>query len=116
MSRRVRNRVTATALGGLLLGAALLTTGTASADQVEGGGWQVVFGGGGVLGISCRSTPSVESMVVPAEGPVRWSTGPVAARGCSSTARPVARSRRTARPRWSSATVPPRSASIRVAR
>ncbi|MFI7375583.1 hypothetical protein ACIBSW_36385 [Actinoplanes sp. NPDC049668] len=59
------------ALGGLLLGAALLTTGTANADQVEGGGWQVVFGGGGVLGISCQSTPSVESMTVPAEGMVR---------------------------------------------
>ncbi|MBB4767303.1 hypothetical protein BJ971_007859 [Actinoplanes digitatis] len=59
------------ALGGLLLGAALLTTGTANADQVEGGGWQVVFGGGGVLGISCQSTPSVESMIVPAEGTVR---------------------------------------------
>ncbi|MEU7903845.1 hypothetical protein [Actinoplanes sp. NPDC049118] len=71
MSRQVRHRVTAVALGGLLLGAALLTTGTANADQVEGGGWQVIFGGGGVLGISCQSTPSVESMVVPAEGTVR---------------------------------------------
>ena len=70
MSRRVRNRVTATVLGGFLLGAALLTTGTASADQVEGGGRQVVFAGGGVLGLSCRSTPSVESMVVPANGRV----------------------------------------------
>ena len=71
MSRQVRHRVTAVALGGFLLGAALLTTGTANADQVEGGGWQVVFGGGGVLGISCQSTPSVESMIVPAEGTVR---------------------------------------------
>jgi hypothetical protein len=71
MSRRVRNRVTATALGGFLLGAALLTTGTANAEQVEGGGRQVVFAGGGVLGLSCRSTPSVESMIVPADGRVR---------------------------------------------
>ena len=71
MSRRVRNRVTATALGGFLLGAALLTTGTASAEQVEGGGRQVVFAGGGVLGLTCKSTPSVESMTVPAEGTVR---------------------------------------------
>jgi hypothetical protein len=70
MSRQVRNRVTATALGGFLLGAALLTTGTASADQVEGGGRQVVFAGGGVLGLSCKSTPSVESMIVPADGRV----------------------------------------------
>jgi len=71
MSRQVRHRVTAVALGGFLLGAALLTTGTANADQVEGGGWQVVVGGVGVLGISCQSTPSVESMIVPAEGTVR---------------------------------------------
>src|SRR5690349_23581316 len=71
MSRQVRNRVTATALGGFLLGAALLTTGTANAEQVEGGGRQVVFAGGGVLGLTCKSTPSVESMTVPAEGTVR---------------------------------------------
>ncbi|MEU8230193.1 hypothetical protein AB0C12_11375 [Actinoplanes sp. NPDC048967] len=71
MSRQVRNRVTATALGGFLLGAALLTTGTANADQVEGGGRQVVFAGGGVLGLSCKSTPSVEVMSVPADGRVR---------------------------------------------
>lgn len=71
MSRRVRNRVTATALGGFLLGAALLTTGTANAEQVSGGGRQVVFAGGGVLGLSCKSTPSVESMTVPADGTVR---------------------------------------------
>ena len=72
MSRQVRNRVTATALGVFLLGAALLTTGTANAEQVAGGGRQVVFaGGGGVLGLSCRSTPSVESMTIPADGTVR---------------------------------------------
>ncbi|WP_125809674.1 hypothetical protein [Actinoplanes sp. ATCC 53533] len=71
MSRQVRNRVTATALGGFLLGAALLTTGTANAEQVEGGGRQVVFAGGGVLGLSCKSTPSVESLTVPADGTVR---------------------------------------------
>jgi hypothetical protein len=71
MSRRVRNRVTATVLGGFLLGAALLTTGTANAEQVAGGGRQVVFAGGGVLGLSCRSSPSVESMIVPADGKVR---------------------------------------------
>ena len=45
----------------------LLTTGTASADQFEGGGRQVIFGGGGVLGLSCRLSPTVESMTVPAE-------------------------------------------------
>ncbi|MFI7545939.1 hypothetical protein [Actinoplanes sp. NPDC049599] len=57
-------------MGGFLLGAALLTTGTASAEQVSGGGRQVVFAGGGVLGLSCKSTPSVESMTVPADGRV----------------------------------------------
>jgi hypothetical protein len=71
MSRQVRHRVTAVALGGFLLGAALLTTGTANADQLEGGARQVVFAGGGVLGLSCKSTPSVESMTVPADGTVR---------------------------------------------
>ena len=71
MSRQVRNRVTATALGVFLLGAALVTTGTANAEQVAGGGRQVVFAGGGVLGLPCRSTPSVESMTIPADGTVR---------------------------------------------
>jgi hypothetical protein len=70
MSRQVRHRVTALVLGGLLLGTPLLTNGTASAEQVEGGR-QVVFGGGGVLGLSCRSTPDVGAMTVPAESTVR---------------------------------------------
>jgi hypothetical protein len=70
MSRQVRHRVTALVLGGLLLGAPLLTNGTASADQVDGGGRQVVFAGGGVLGLSCRSQPSVESMTVAADSTV----------------------------------------------
>jgi len=69
MSRQFRHRVTAVVLGGLLLGAPLLTNGTANAGQVEGGGRQVVFGGG-VLGLSCRSMPDVESMTVPAESTV----------------------------------------------
>jgi hypothetical protein len=43
----------------------LLTNGTASAEQVEGGGRQVVFTGGGMLGLSCRSAPSVNSLTVP---------------------------------------------------
>jgi hypothetical protein len=70
MSRQVRYRVTALVLGGLLLGAPLLTNGTASADQVEAGGRQVVFSGGGVLGLSCRSTPSVNALTVPADSTV----------------------------------------------
>src|SRR3954447_8623485 len=71
MSRQVRYRVTALVLGGFLLGAPLLTNGTASAGQVQGGGRQVVFGGGSVFGLSCRSRPDVESMTVPADSTVR---------------------------------------------
>ena len=70
MSRQFRHRVTAVVLGGLLLGAPLLTNGTANAGQVEGGGRQVVFGGGGMLGISCNSMPDLESMTVPADSTV----------------------------------------------
>jgi hypothetical protein len=71
MSRQVRNRVTALVAGCLLLGAPLLVNGTASADQVDEGGQQVAFAGGGVLGLSCRSRPDVESMTVPANSTIR---------------------------------------------
>ncbi|MFI7596458.1 hypothetical protein [Actinoplanes sp. NPDC049681] len=71
MSRQVRHRVTAIVLGGFLLGAAIVTTGTANAEQLDETGRQVVFAGGGMLGLSCRSTPSVGSMTVPAESTVR---------------------------------------------
>jgi hypothetical protein len=71
MSRQVRHRVVAVVLGGLLLGAPLLTNGTANADQSEAGGRQVAFGGGGVLGLSCRSTPEVGALTVPADSTVR---------------------------------------------
>lgn len=71
MSRQFRYRVTAIVLGGLIFGVPLLTNGTASAEQVGEGGRQVVFEGGGVLGLSCRSRPDVESMVVPADSTVR---------------------------------------------
>ena len=71
MSRQFRYRVTALVLGGFLLGGPLLTNGTASAEQVDGGGRQVTFAGGGVLGLSCRSHPDIESMTVPADSWVR---------------------------------------------
>ncbi len=71
MSRQVRYRVTALVLGGLLLGVPLLTNGTASADQVKSGGRQVTFSGGGVLGLSCRSTPSTSALTVPTDGTVQ---------------------------------------------
>jgi hypothetical protein len=71
MSRQVRHRITALVAGGLLLGAPLLINGTANAGQTGEGGRQVVFAGGGVLGLSCRSHPDVESMTVPADTTVR---------------------------------------------
>jgi hypothetical protein len=71
MSRQFRYRVTAIVLGGLIFGAPLLTNGTASAEQAGAAGRQVTFAGGGMLGLSCKSQPDVESMVVPAETTVR---------------------------------------------
>lgn len=71
MSRQVRHRVAAVVLGGLLLGAPLLTNGTANADQSDARGRQVAFDGGGVLGLSCRSTPEVGTLTVPADSTVR---------------------------------------------
>ena len=71
MSRQVRYRVTALALGGLLLGVPLLAGGTANAGPAPGDGRQVVFSGGDVLSLSCRSEPSVESMTVPSDSTVR---------------------------------------------
>ncbi|GGQ45542.1 hypothetical protein [Couchioplanes azureus] len=71
MSRQVRHRVAAIVVGGFLLGTAVATTGTANAEQAGETGRQVVFAGGGVLGLSCKSTPSVGSMTVPAESTVR---------------------------------------------
>ncbi|MEV0901542.1 hypothetical protein [Actinoplanes sp. NPDC049802] len=71
MSRQFRYRMAALGLSGLIFGAPLLTNGTASAEQLEGNDRQVSFGGGGVLGLSCGSKPSVESMTVPAGSVVR---------------------------------------------
>jgi hypothetical protein len=74
MSRQFRYRVTAIVLGGLIFGVPLLNNGTASAEQwgpLSEGGRQVTFEGGNVLGLSCRSHPDIESMVVPAESTVR---------------------------------------------
>src|SRR3954452_7723828 len=74
MSRQLRYRITAFVLGGLIFGAPLLTNGSASAEQLSPsneGGRQVTFSGGGVLVLSCHSTPDIESMVVPADSTVR---------------------------------------------
>ena len=64
---RLRYRVTAVVLGGLLLGAPLLTNGTASAGQGEGEP-ELVFGSG--RGLACGSPNDVDSMIVPAESVV----------------------------------------------
>ncbi|MBO3739384.1 hypothetical protein [Actinoplanes flavus] len=71
MSRQFRYRMAALGLSALIFGVPLLTNGTASAEQVEGNDRQVSFAGGGVLGLSCGSKPSVESMTVPASSVVR---------------------------------------------
>ncbi|MFG1996598.1 hypothetical protein ACGFJ7_42140 [Actinoplanes sp. NPDC048988] len=71
MSRQFRQRVTALALGGLIFGAPMLVNGTANADRIPEGARQVTFAGGGMLGISCRSKPDVESMTVPAQSTIR---------------------------------------------
>jgi hypothetical protein len=72
MSRQVRYRVSALVLGGFLLGAPLLISGPASADQrAAGGNRQVVFGGSGVFALSCRSRPDVGSISVPADTTLR---------------------------------------------
>ncbi|MEV6303774.1 hypothetical protein AB0M02_30510 [Actinoplanes sp. NPDC051861] len=70
MSRQFRYRMAAVVLSGLIFGVPLLTNGTASAEQLEPADRQVSFGGG-VLGLSCESRPSVESMTVPADTIVR---------------------------------------------
>ena len=65
MSRQFRYRATGIALAALFAVAPLLTTESAHAEQA-GGARQVVFGGGGVLGLSCAARPNVEAMRVPA--------------------------------------------------
>ncbi len=72
MSRQFRYRVTAIVLGGLIFGVPMLVNGTASAEQThEGAGRAVTFSGSGMLGLSCRSKPDVESLVVPADSTIR---------------------------------------------
>lgn len=71
MSRQFRYRVAAIVLGGLIFGAPLLTSGWASAEPVPGGARKVTFDGGGMLGLTCRSRPDIESLVVPAETRIR---------------------------------------------
>lgn len=71
MSRQFRYRMTAIVLSGLIFGVPMLVNGTASAEQARTAGRQVTFSGGGMLDLSCRSRPNVESMVVPADSTVR---------------------------------------------
>jgi hypothetical protein len=71
MSRQFRQRVTAIVLGGLIFGAPMLVNGTANAEGIPEGVRQVTFSGGGMLTLSCRSKPDVESMVVPAQSTIR---------------------------------------------
>ncbi|GAA4595102.1 hypothetical protein BJY16_001553 [Actinoplanes octamycinicus] len=66
MSRQFRYRMAALVASGLIFGVPLIATGTASAEQLEPGDRRVTFGGG-MLGLSCDSKPSVEKMTVPAD-------------------------------------------------
>jgi hypothetical protein len=71
MSRQVRYRVAAVVLSGLIFGAPLLINGTANAEQLDPSDRRVSFNGDGVLGLTCESKPSVESMRVPADSVVQ---------------------------------------------
>ncbi|WP_433827821.1 hypothetical protein ACQP2E_38380 [Actinoplanes sp. CA-015351] len=71
MSRRVRYRVAAVFLCGLIFGAPLLASGTARAEQLDSNDRRVSFNGDGVLGLTCESKPSVESMKVPADSVIQ---------------------------------------------
>ena len=71
MSRQFRYRVAAVVLSGLVFGAPLLLNGTASAEQLDSNDRRVSFSGDGVLGLTCESKPSVESMRVPADSVVQ---------------------------------------------
>ncbi|HEY0002971.1 MAG TPA: hypothetical protein VGB74_21125 [Actinoplanes sp.] len=71
MSRQVRYRVAAIALCGLVFGAPMVANATVSAGPVPERARQVTFKGGGVIGLSCRSKPDTESVVVPANSTLR---------------------------------------------
>ncbi|WP_229076676.1 hypothetical protein [Actinoplanes sp. DH11] len=71
MARQVRYRVAAVVLSGLIFGAPLLANGTASAEQLDPGDRRVSFTGTGVLGLTCESRPTVESMTVPADSVIQ---------------------------------------------
>ncbi len=71
MSRQFRYRVTAVVLSGLIFGAPLLLNGTARADPLDPEDRRVSFTSDGVLGLTCESKPSVESLRVPADSVVR---------------------------------------------
>lgn len=63
--------MTATLVGGVLLASAVAGTGAAYAGQTMSGR-SVVFAGNGLLGsLTCRSTPSVRSLLVPVRSTVR---------------------------------------------
>jgi hypothetical protein len=71
MSRQARYRVAAVVLSGLIFGAPLLINGTANAEQLDPSDRRVSFNGDGVLGLTCESKPSVESMTVPADSVIQ---------------------------------------------
>lgn len=75
MSRQFRQRATGVTLAALFALVPLLAIGSAHADPVEAGDGDLVFDGGGVLGLSCAAEPRSAALSVPAGSTVRVVNG-----------------------------------------
>jgi hypothetical protein len=75
MSRQFRQRATGVTLAALFALVPLLAIGSAHADPVEAGNGDLVFDGGGVLGLSCAAEPRSAALSVPAGSTVRVING-----------------------------------------
>jgi hypothetical protein len=70
--QRIRNRAAATAIAALFAAAPLaLGTAAYAYGPVQESGKEVVFSGGGLLGVACGAKPSTTSVTVPAESSLR---------------------------------------------
>jgi hypothetical protein len=75
MSRQFRHRATGATLAALFALVPLLAIGSAHADPIEAGNGDLVFDGGGVLGLSCAAEPRSAALSVPAGSTVRVVNG-----------------------------------------